>query len=290
MTLRTFSSILPFTRRFGVRGVTCMTNGAQGGGGVRQARQAINAKNIRAVLCSELKGKPRGVPLKDLVASVRAKWPGELDDQKGYGRIWGVVWGMEKKGEIERVAYGTDSRWRLVDAKPAKPPKPAQSANDELEREWYEPVKDQLVEMEEFKGARIIGDRVKGGKWENPDIVGSVVPNTIARDNGFKSKVAVVEVKRSKTVEAYLTGFAQACSYQSFAHMVWLVVPKWDDPVVGRVKRLCQEHGVGFAFFVKDGEGWRLEIQASPRSQEPDPEEFAGFLRRLNIRRIEELS
>ena len=33
MTLRTFSSILPFTRRFGVRGVTCMTNGALGGGG-----------------------------------------------------------------------------------------------------------------------------------------------------------------------------------------------------------------------------------------------------------------
>ena len=32
MTLRTFSSILPFTRRFGVRGVTCMTNGALGGG------------------------------------------------------------------------------------------------------------------------------------------------------------------------------------------------------------------------------------------------------------------
>ena len=33
MTLRTFSSILPFTSRFGVRGVTCMTNSAQGGGG-----------------------------------------------------------------------------------------------------------------------------------------------------------------------------------------------------------------------------------------------------------------
>ena len=33
MTMRTFSSTLPFTRRFGVRGVTCMTNGAQGGGG-----------------------------------------------------------------------------------------------------------------------------------------------------------------------------------------------------------------------------------------------------------------
>ena len=33
MTMKTFSSILPFTRRFGVRGVTCMTNGAQGGGG-----------------------------------------------------------------------------------------------------------------------------------------------------------------------------------------------------------------------------------------------------------------
>ena len=31
--MRTFSSILPFTRRFGVRGVTCMTNGAQSGGG-----------------------------------------------------------------------------------------------------------------------------------------------------------------------------------------------------------------------------------------------------------------
>ena len=291
MTIRTFSSILPFTRRFGVRGVTCMTNGARGGGGGNKRKSTaspVNAGKIRKALREELKGKPEGVRLGDLVASVRAKWPGRLDGQKGYGKIWGVVWRMGEDGEIERVTYGV---WRLVDdAKPATPPKSAQPASDELEREWYEPVKDQLVEMEEFKGARIIGDQVRGGRWENPDIVGSIVPNPIARDNGFKSKVAVVEVKRSKTVEAYLTGFAQACSYQSFAHMVWLVVPEWNNPVVGRVKRLCQEHGVGFAFFVKDGEGWRLEIQISPRSQEPDPKEFAEFLKRLNILRIEELS
>ena len=44
MTLRTFSSILPFTRRFGVRGVTCVTGGdAIGGlgGGSRIAKCPI---------------------------------------------------------------------------------------------------------------------------------------------------------------------------------------------------------------------------------------------------------
>ena len=46
MTLRTFSSILPFTRRFGVRGVTCMTNGAQGGGGGPTSDSEMSADDM----------------------------------------------------------------------------------------------------------------------------------------------------------------------------------------------------------------------------------------------------
>ena len=50
MTLRTFSSILPFTRRFGVRGVTCMTNGALGGNRIAESKSELPKTPLPSVL------------------------------------------------------------------------------------------------------------------------------------------------------------------------------------------------------------------------------------------------
>ena len=254
--------------------------------GKRKALPPITSKKIRNALLSELQDKPAGVPLSDLVKRVRSKWPHELKGPKGYSRIWGQVWWMEKKDMIERAAPAV---WRCVS--PSQSPQPqVESDMGNNEAEWYKPVKEQLVEMEECKFARVVGNQVGPGRWSNPDIVGAIVPSTIARANGFKSEIMAVEVKRAKTAAAFLTGFAQACCYQNFAHMALLVVPEWDDLVVKRVKRLCKEHGVGFAVFVEDNKSeLRLEIQISPRSKEPDSKEFTEFLKRLSIRRIEEL-
>ena len=244
------------------------------------------AENIREVLCAKLKRKPKeGVPLQDLVKSVRAKWPRKLNGQKGYGKIWGQVWWMGQRGLIERVAHGV---WRCVASQARKLPQ-AESVGGKKEAGWYNPVKDQLVEMRKCASARVVGNEVKPGKWKNPDIVGAVVPGPIAEINGFKSKIMAVEVKRARAADAFLTGFAQACSYQSFAHMALLVVPEWDNPVVERVRQLCVRHGVGFAVFAEDGKDGRLEISISPRCHDPDPGEFTEFLDRLGIRRIEEL-
>ena len=39
--MKTFSSIFPFTNRFGLRGVTCLTNGAEGGGGGSNTKSSL---------------------------------------------------------------------------------------------------------------------------------------------------------------------------------------------------------------------------------------------------------
>ena len=76
MTMKTFSSIFPFTRRFGVRGVTCMTNGAEGGGGVAEQKDKKMA-GIVYVLTNEAMpdlvkiGHTNSTDVKDLRQRVR---------------------------------------------------------------------------------------------------------------------------------------------------------------------------------------------------------------------------
>ena len=87
MTLRTFSSILPFTRRFGVRGVTCMTNGARLSGG-----GAGSGMSIRETALAVLQDLPAG-------ETIRATdWVNET----------------VKRGKREGVEFNLNSVWSKV--------------------------------------------------------------------------------------------------------------------------------------------------------------------------------
>ena len=291
--MKTFSSILPFTRRFGVRGVTCMTNGALGGGGgnnqggnEKPASDARSAEKARWALCQELKDKPQGVSTANLVARACREWPGEFDDFAGRRRVMGALNYMRIREKAERIA---PALWRCTSFSESGQSTPDDLASARLERDEYELVADQLVESGECCYAKVIGDAHRRGRWNNPDIVCAVVPNEVALENGFQPKLLAVEVKAEITATALFGGFAQACAYQGFAHMAYLVVPWCNSENIDRVMRLCQEHGVGLAFICEEnGEKW-LEIEISPRSQDPDPDQFAGFLNHLGVRRIEEL-
>ena len=285
--MRTFSSILPFTHRFGLRRATCITNGAKGGGGGASKPNDDATWNEKACwsLARELQGKPNGVTTKDLVKKVRRDYPGEFNKSEGYRRIMGGLQHMKRRGDAGRIS---PALWRLLgaddNASSSKQPGQNESAK-------YKLVAELLVSEGICASARITGDNHRPGKWSNPDVVGAVMPNKTAMCNGFLPKLMAVEVKDATGASALFEGFAQACAYQGFAHMVYLIVPWCDNKDIDRVSRLCRTNGVGLAFIRddgEDGEEW-LDFQIPARDQEPDPGQFENFLDHLDITRIEQL-
>ena len=286
MTLRTFSSILPFTRRFGVRGVTCMTNGAEGGGGGGASKPNDDAPSnakARWSLARKLQGKRKGVATKDLIEKVRQDYPGEFEKSEGSRAIRGALQHMKDRGDAEKIGFAL---WRLSSADDKASAKETPGRNEMAK---YKLVAEHLVSSGECASARITGDDRKPGKWSNPDVVGAVMPNKTAMCNGFAPKLMAVEVKDATDASALFGGFAQACAYQGFAHMTYLMVPWCDNNNITRVSRLCRTNGVGLAFICEEGGDEWLDFQIPARDQEPDPDQFEDFLNHLGITRIEQL-
>ena len=246
--------------------------------GGKPPQNARPASKARWSLGKAMTGKPEGVPVAKLIRVAQRDWRGEFGGSVGSNRVRGALNFMRIKEQVEQVKSGY---WRLTDL-----PEVSESSQDKdsptrNEVADYPLVSDQLVVWEECTSAKGVGDKLKAGKWENPDVIGAIVPDDVAKAHGFNSKLVAVEVKDAIDSNSLFTGFGQACAYLDFAHAAYLVVPQCKGEKVDRVMRLCRKSGVGFGFIVKKDDEKRLEIKISPRFQEPDHNRFAEFLKKL---------
>ena len=186
MTLRTFSSILPFTRRFGVRGVTCMTSGALGGGGGEPG--AEDKKNIKETALAVLRELPAGefIRATDWVNKTAkygfnagAVWRGGVGEIKKNPDRYGVEWVPEqgyRMAETEKKPAASarlteKARWSIHEALKGSPEgMPIGELIGSTQRDWPGEF-DGDVGRGRIRAARF-GMRLKqlgNGAWQLPD-------------------------------------------------------------------------------------------------------------------------
>ena len=78
--MRTFSSVLPFTRRFGVRGVTCMTNGAQGGEGVVSPDPSQDKDSLCVKIADTISDYRKDDGIRPRTADDVGRWAAQFDN------------------------------------------------------------------------------------------------------------------------------------------------------------------------------------------------------------------
>ena len=99
--MKTFSSILPFTRRFGVRGVTCMTSGAQGGGGGTLSPRDLG-DSILTSICNQLVDKNLSVDINDIYdADAVGGVLDEMIEKHGEDKVNGALNVLEAERWVE---------------------------------------------------------------------------------------------------------------------------------------------------------------------------------------------
>ena len=314
MTLRTFSSILPFTRRFGVRGVTCMTNGALGGGGggkdVEREKPSDDAtmnQKAKWSMRHALLGKPKGLLIEQLRTKVRKDWSNDsgFEGPDGRQRIGAAKAALQRGHEIEPVPVvghkeKGPTRWRLIAEKPSQ-----QSVNGLggakkwKEEDLYPLVANGLVSEGECTEAIRLGEARNRVKWANPDVVGERIPPKHAKARNFPTEVVAAEVKGKAGRDDILGGFTQAVFYRERAHRAYLVLPKRDDSEhVDRIKQRCVDSGVGLAFLdfgvypppekIDLGEDPpSFEISIPARSGMPDPVRLEELLTEMEKKKKE---
>jgi len=122
------------------------------------------------------------------------------------------------------------------------------------EKNFYESFANYLIGIGDCTKAMDIGDRRKGVKWANPDVIG--IYDFGERDilrNSFEFTAA--EIKTETTIGGLLEGFGQACSYRLFCHKSYLVIPYRDpkqkdfEDFMDRLDNLCGIFGIGLITF-----------------------------------------
>ena len=247
--MRTFSSILPFTRRFGVRGVTCMTNGAQGGGGGNKktsaSKMTVKDRVINAAV-KILQEYPQGMQYAELRDEVMNALP-----SVNRNTILTYVNELPKisRGKIVKPDVG----WYRL-RKFAKQADSGPSDNGQKkgggEKPYYEPIAGFLVGIDECTAAIPLGGNHFGGKYNTPDVIG-----TLKKQPGdlieFPMMVVSAEVK-DEPGEA-IPGFGQACAYRLFSHKSYLAIPNTTgEAELQRVELLCHMFGIGLILFAPD--------------------------------------
>ena len=247
----------------------------------KPSSDARSAQKARWSLCQGMSGKPDGVPVAELIQSVKDDWPGEFEGGMFVNRIRAALHHMHLNQTVEMVSPGV---WRCVSE--SEPPKAAQEEESTEsvpagEAALYPMVQDQLHFWGECTRAEVLGGKLGVGKFGTPDVIGIISPNRTAKEYGFHHEILAVEVKDSITSDALFTGYGQASAYLSFAHKSFLVVPWCEGDSIQRVTWLCREKGIGLAFIISENNEEWLEIQFSPRSHKPDPDQLQEFVQRI---------
>jgi hypothetical protein len=140
------------------------------------------------------------------------------------------------------------------------------------ESKFYIPFAEWLEKQKECTKAISTGDKVRGKKWSNPDVMG--VRQSPELGGATTYELVSAEIKTGTSTGEIITGFGQACAYKLFSHKSYLVVPtdsNADD--LQRVKELCERYDIGLVVFDKkkpDNPVFELRCSAKPHGK-PNP-------------------
>ncbi len=148
---------------------------------------------------------------------------------------------------------------------------PPKSAGDKIpEEDFYQPFADYLViNLEECTKAICVGGNRLKDKWGTPDVIGIRRP---ADSDVIPAPVEVVSAEIKVSTDGLITAFGQACSYKSFSHRSYIVVPKTastDD--IARLESLCIVVGIGLILLdPTSSQKPAFEIRTRAARHEPD--------------------
>ena len=251
--MRTFSSILPFTSRFGLRGMTCMTNGARGGGGGKAAapkpgkKKLLEKDKVIAAAVKILRKNPQGMRFTALRDKVQSALPGVKP-----GTVHAFVSLLDTESvagdKIVKPDVGLYCLREFAErAEDSSSNDGQKKGANQKEEKFYRPIADFLKGIDECTKAIPLGDNHFGGKFNTPDVIG-----TMKKQPGdlIDFPVVVVSVEVKINPDEAITGFGQACAYRLFSHKSYLAIPDTTpEGDLARVELLCHMFGIGLILF-----------------------------------------
>jgi hypothetical protein len=219
-----------------------------------------------------------GLRLTQLYRAVNSELPAA-----NYNTIRSAIWNLDEidPDEVYKPARGLyrHTRFRtLPQSLPVLPSSPGPSSTASIakpsidEEAFYQPFADFLIDdLEECTRAIPLGGHAFGDKWATPDVIGVLESR---RSDVIKSEPVVVsaEVKYDTSQVALTEGFGQACAYQLYSNLVYLVLPAdSDEDTLLRLESLCQISGLGLVLFDRSNPiEPDFTIRVRPIKHEPD--------------------
>jgi hypothetical protein len=219
-----------------------------------------------------------GLRLTQLYRAVNSELPAA-----NYNTIRSAIWNLDEV-EPEEVYKPARGLYRHIRFRNIAPSLSASSASlvtaattsttkpSVDEEAFYQPFADFLIDdLEECTRAIPLGGHAFGDKWATPDVIGVLESR---RSDVIKSEPVVVsaEVKYDTSQAALTEGFGQACAYQLYSNLVYLVLPAdSDEDTLLRLESLCQISGLGLVLFDRTNPSEPdFTIRVRPIKHEPD--------------------
>lgn len=239
----------------------------------------IGADQIRpkAIEILSREGHRGGLRLTQLYRAVNSELPGA-----NYNTIRSAIWNIDELDPVSvyKPARGLFRHTRFQSAATTTIQAPGSQGGTVAiptrtaidEESFYQPFADFLIDdLEECTRAIPLGGHVFGDKWSTPDVVG-VLESKRSDVIKFEPIVVSAEVKFEGSQAAITEGFGQACAYQLYSHLVYLVLPTdSDEDALLRVESMCQISGLGLVLYDKTKPSEPdFQIRVRPIRHEPD--------------------
>jgi len=214
-----------------------------------------------------LQSNPNGVHYSELRRKIGEQLPNILSNT-----IHGIIWNLDTRvpDEVYKPARGLFRHVTFRGEEIKDEQEPPSGIEKIKEEDFYKPFSDWLVnELEECTKAIPLGGNKFRDKWGTPDVIGK---RAARASDIIKAPTEVVSAEIKADTKDLITAFGQACSYKSFSHKSYIVVPKsssQDD--LSKLDALCLIFGIGLVLFdssnVNDPQ---FDIRARPLKHDPD--------------------
>jgi len=245
------------------------------------------SENDKKIICETaeevLQKSPSKIRFRDLMKQIKKERPEFTNSSPK--EIRNII--FEWKDKHPTIVYETlkhakgYSHW-FSDSDDKSYPAPSSFVQKGDEAKFYTPFAAWLEKQKECTKAVSTGDKVRGKKWSNPDVVG--VKKSPGLGGAVNYELISAEIKTSTSTGELITGLGQACAYKLFSHKSYLVVPsnsKEDD--LQRIKELCEQYDIGLIVFDKrNPDNPAFEIRCSAKSRgKPNPSYVNNSIKEL---------
>ncbi|MBI2131198.1 hypothetical protein HYU10_05535 [Candidatus Woesearchaeota archaeon] len=227
-------------------------------------------EQIKTKAIEILKNNKQGVRYSHLVNMIKESFP-----NFAINTIHGTVWNLD--AVIPTEVYKADrGLFRHTSYKENQLPEVLVSNQNVTlevnEEDFYQPFADYLKnELEECTKAIKLGGSKFRDKWGTPDVIGikKSRPSDIIQQ---QVEIVSAEIKIDTSGLALITAFGQSCSYRTFSHKVYIVIPKdSNEEDKSRIESLCLIFGIGLILFNSTNtDNPDFEIRVRPNKHEPD--------------------